>query len=315
MRTLSIDIGTNSTLYLVADIEDGNLEVVERGIAGNRLGIGKGADGWLPSELIEENRQILVGMLKRGEELRCHRIKAVGTQALRSARNSVDFVAITNSIGLDLEIIDGEREAKMAWQGVIGNHLPSEQVAILDIGGGSSELIVGRGSEIEFSSSISIGAVTATRQFNLDPPSESEIKMLRNQAKEMLRPWLEVAPLYCPLIGIAGTCTSLASLGLQTVNYKPGVFEGYWLTRQAVVDWKERLLRLSLEERKALPGMPPARAEILPAGTVILEIAMEMLQKNGLNVSEKGLVFGLAWEIFYKGTGIATSVTNKFKSA
>ncbi len=300
MRTLTIDIGTNSTLYLIADLTDDSMQVVERGIAGNHLGAGKSEDGLLPPDLIEENRLILLRMMDRGKELGCEAVKAVGTQALRSARNSADFVAMTASIGLDFQIIDGEHEAALAWRGVVGNSPSSHQIAILDIGGGSSELIVGRGSSIEYSQSIPIGAVTLTRRFSSDPPPLAEIIKLREDVADMLAPWAKVVPMTCPLIGIAGTCTSLASLGLQIVDYKPGLIEGYRLSHRAVVVWRNKLSKMSLDERKALPGMPPARAAILPAGAIILDLAMKIIGKRGLRVSEKGLIFGLAWKMLEK---------------
>lgn len=297
MRTLTIDIGTNSTLYLIADLEGDNLRVVERGIAGNRLGAGKNEDGWLPPDLIEENRQILVKMIERGRALGCDAVKAVGTEALRSAANSLEFLAMAASIGLGCETVDGEREASLAWRGVVGNQKSTDMIAILDIGGGSSELIVGKSSVIEYANSVPIGAVTATRRFTSDPPPPAEIVELRKEAEKLLAGWLKILPMTCPLIGIAGTCTSLASLGLRISEYKPGVLEGYRLSHRSVIVWKNKLLKMSLDERRVLPGMPPARAAILPAGAVILEAAMRTIGKKGLRVSEKGLIFGLAWEL------------------
>lgn len=297
MRTLSIDIGTNSTLYLIADVTPASFELVERGISGNRLGADKREDGSFSPELIEDNRQILLEIQRRGEELGCDAVKAVGTHALRTATNADAFVAMINSIGLDFQIIDGVQEAALAWRGVVGNNLPSQHTAILDIGGGSSELIIGQGDQIAFSLSIPLGAVTLTRSFSSDPPPRTEIVLARRYVSRMLTPWRNVIPENCQLIGIAGTCTSLVSVAHKIIDYIPGVIEGRGISRQSVSKWKNLLFKKNLDERRALPGMPPARAEILPAGALILEMAMSVLTKQDMIVSEKGLIFGMAYEM------------------
>jgi len=297
MRTLSIDIGTNSTLYLIAEIEDGNLQVVERGISGNRLGADKREDGSLSSDLIEDNRQILLKILRHGEDLGCDAVKAVGTHALRTAANADAFMAMTNSIGLNFQIIDGEHEAALAWRGVVGKTPPLQQTAILDIGGGSSELIVGLGSEIEFSSSIPIGAVTVSKWFSSDPIPENEILQAQKILRELLTPWKNRTFSDCHLIGIAGTCTSLVSVAQRIIDYYPGVIEGRRFPKSWLRTWKNRLVKMPLEQRLTLPGMPPARAGILPAGALILDVALSVLGKQKLFVSEKGLIFGLAYQM------------------
>lgn len=294
MRTLTIDIGTNSTLYLIADVTSDGLRVVERGIAPNKLGAAKTDDGAIPASVIEANRAILARMLERGKALACNVIKAVGTQAIRSSRNPADYMAMTTSLGLDFEIIDGEQEATLAWRGVTNGKPSPQRLAVLDIGGGSSELIVGQGSDIEFSSSIPVGAVTATRQFSADPPSTSDVQKLAKDLTMKLTPWQGVVSDECQLIGIAGTCTALASLELKVEVYQHGILEGQMLRSDSIRRWKDRLTKMTLMERENLQGMPPARASVLPAGTIILEAALKTIGMSELTVSEKGIMFGLA---------------------
>lgn len=297
MRVLAVDIGTNSTLHLVADVDGGKLTLIERGIAGNRLGAGRAPDGSLPPELITHNRAILERILVRGRELGCRAGRAVGTHALRTAPNGDDFLHMAGELGLPVEIVDGEREAHLAWRGVFGPSGPGRPAALLDIGGGSSELMIGIGEEPEWSESLPIGAVTLTGMFASDPPRPTEAKSARQLVREALSPWRGSLPKSVRLVGVAGTVTALAALERRLASYTPGALEGDTLRLQTIARWRDRLVRMPLAERESLPGMPPARAKVIPAGAVILSEVMKLLGRRTLRVSERGVMFGLAWEM------------------
>jgi exopolyphosphatase/guanosine-5'-triphosphate,3'-diphosphate pyrophosphatase len=297
MRILTLDIGTNSTLFLIADVEGGQLRIIERGIERNGLGAGQSKDGRFSPGLIKTNRTILQSMLERGRTYGCRRVKAVGTHALRTASNGMEFLQMARAIGLDIEVIDGAREGELAWRGAFGPGGSETPAGLLDIGGGSSELTVGEGAEVTWSESLKIGAVTMTSAFLSDPPSQQEIEAAAKRAKRVFQSWQGRLPSDAVLVGVAGTVTGLASLEARMTGYQPGALDGLVLERASVNGWKIRLARMSLEERRALPGMPPARAEVILAGTILLDVALEILGRESIKVSERGVMFGLAWEI------------------
>jgi len=297
MRLLALDIGTNSTLWLIAEVESGRVRLIERGIAGNRLGAGKRDDGSLPQEVIELNREILRGIVKQARELGCTQMKGVATQALRSTSNSDNFIRMAAEEGLLVEIISGEREAQLAWAGVFDDGSAEGVVGLLDIGGGSSELSVGGAAGPDFSESLTVGAVTLTEHFKADPPAANEVAHVTSLVRNQLSGWKEKLPAEAPLVGVAGTVTALAALEVKLEHYVPGVIEGAVLTREVIEKWRNKLLTHTLCERRRLPGMPPVRAEFIPAGAIILAEVMRTLDREDVTVSEKGVMFGLALEM------------------
>jgi len=301
MLLLSLDIGTNSTLSLVADVADGGLSVVERGIAANRLGSAKRVAGSLPPELLDHNRNILKQIVARAREQGAVLVKGVGTHALRNAPNAPDFLKMAGEAGVPVEIIDGEREAALGWKGVFFDRRLRGKAALLDIGGGSSELTVGDAAGVRWSLSIPVGAVSLTRRFSSDPPSPAEIELAAAEVRNALAPWVGRVPVSSPMVAIGGAATALASLKARSTDYQPGALEGATLTLNDVRRWRDRLASLTLAERKALPGMPPARAEVIAAGAVILFEAMQIARKDRIRVSERGVLFGLALEMAQEG--------------
>jgi len=324
MRVLAIDIGTNSTLHLIADVEYGSakavnplrltadgltveprISLVERGITGNNLGFGIDSDGRLGKELIAENRRILTDLVTHGRELGCIRIGAVGTHALRQAINRNDFVAMAAKAGVPLEIISDEEEAQLAWQGVfncpllIDNYQSSIvnrrlETGLLDIGGGSSELSIGEGLKTTWSSSIPYAAVNVSRKyFQHDPPKLYEIETARNKIKKEFITWEERLPHGSQLVGIAGTIVSLAAIEYGIKSYQPGLLEGLTLNSVQIHNRMGKLLKMNLEERRAIPGMPPARAGSIHGGALILDQILKIIDTNCIITSEKGLLFGL----------------------
>jgi len=297
MPLLAVDIGTNSILWLIAEVEDRQVRLIERGIVGNRLGAGKLADGSLPAELIAMNRELIAKVVAHSRELGCTRLKGVATQALRSAANSEAFLSMAAEEGLPVEIISGEREAKLAWRGVFSDGSVEGTVGLLDIGGGSSELSVGGDDGPRWSESLAIGAVTLTGTFKLDPPTASEVEFVSASAQNQLKSWRGRLAPEARLTGVAGTVTAIAALEVQLTEYIPGVIEGTTLSLETIEKWRDRLLTMTLCERRRLPGMPPVRAEFIPAGSILLAEVMKTLERESIIASEKGVMFGLALEM------------------
>lgn len=295
MRVLAVDIGTNSTLHLLADIADGELNVLQNGIIGNGLGEKIGADGLIGADLMEQNRQILSDLVQLAREHNCEAIGAVGTQALRTAVNKNQFISMSEDLSLPLEIINGSEEARLAWQGVFGD---DGQRALLDIGGGSSELSLGFGSVPDWTHSVDVGAVTLGRNhFHNAPPTTDQIKAATEAIQSAFIPWQSVELDDSELTGIAGTIFMLAALELGIKEYRVGCVEGTILYKETVSKWSHKLLTCDLSRRRALCVISPARAGSIHTGSLILSELMDKFGWNRIKVSEKGLLHGLTYKL------------------
>ncbi len=298
MRVMAIDIGTNSTLHLVADVSEIGILVVDRGIVGNSLGADIGADGVLGPQLLKKNLRILQELVDKSRGFNCENIGAVGTHALRRTANPQDFVAAAQTVGVPVEIISENDEARLAWRGVFGKTGPDEFTGLLDIGGGSCELVLGKGSDLECSDSIPTGAVILARNhFIHDPPEPDEIRTVKEVLRNYFTGWAEHKSRDFTLFGIAGTITALAAIKYGLTEYVPGCLDGLKLSANDVKRAKSRMLTLSLKQRKAIPSMPPARAESIHAGVMILDTILTVAGKDEVIVSEKGVLFGLAQKL------------------
>ncbi len=295
MKVMCIDIGTNSTLHLIADVNISEVTVVERGIAGNSLGADIGSDGIIGDALLEKNRTILQTLVHKSRELGCEYIFAVGTHALRRASNRDEFITMAQQTGVPLKIISDVAEAEYAWKGVFGIDGPDRLTALLDLGGGSCELILGAGSDPEWSDSIPVGAVMLSRDHFLhDPPLKDEVIAAEEVIKQSFSRWSRLSSRKFNLIGIAGTVTALAAVRHNVITYEPGVLEGLVLSPDDIAQAQSRLLSLDRSERKAIPGMPVARAESIHAGVLILNSVLDIIGRRDITVSEKGVLFGMA---------------------
>ena len=298
MRVMSIDIGTNSTLHLVVDIANDYLKIVERGLVGNMLGMGQRRDNSLSPSTIASNEQILQNLMVKAKQLGCQRIGAVGTHALRSAVNSADFIKMSDSIGLKLNIISSQLEAELAWIGIFGLEGSLRKRAVLDIGGGSSELSIGSGIKPNWSSSVPVAAVNTTGSyFHHDPPTISEIERAKEHIEKSFDVWKGKVDYNCPVIGIAGATTSIVAIQNKVTNYFPGTIENASISLDQIRMWKDLLFRKTKAERAVIIGMPAARAGNIHAGALILYHVLTLLSVNEITVSERGVLFGLAYKL------------------
>ena len=298
MRVMAIDVGTNSTLHLVADITDECITLIERGIVGNSLGIDIGSDGSLNDELMRKNELILRLLAEKAHKMKCKRLGAVGTHALRAASNAGDFLNMAGDAGIPMRIISDEEEASLTWTGVFGSQGPDRLAGLLDLGGGSSELVIGQGASHEWMDSVSTGAVMLTREFfRHDPPSVGEINAAENTALDRFSEWRRQSGRSFELTGVAGTVTALAAMEQGITEYTPGCLEGSKVSHNVVSKWRSKLLSFTLNQRRSIPGMPPARAESIHAGMLILNSVLTILKKDEITVSERGVIFGLAQKL------------------
>ncbi|GAB1430755.1 Ppx/GppA phosphatase family protein [Ignavibacteria bacterium] len=291
MRVAAIDIGTNTLLMTIGErTHGGTLRVLrdEHSIA--RLGAGVDAAGNIGSEAIERAANILRHYRTICDELNVQTVVAVGTSALRDAANRDKVcAALGNIIGAEIRVIDGATEAALSFRGTTESNAPA---VVIDIGGGSTEIIAGRNCLIEYRESVNIGAVRLTeRFFDTLPPKKETVYAV---TEFIFRQLPDTLPTYHP-IAVAGTATTLAAIACG--GFFPERIYGYKLSLDEATAITERLLRLSPPEIIAIPGVHSQRADILPAGAVILISIMKKFNLNACTISTRGLRFGVLLEI------------------
>jgi exopolyphosphatase / guanosine-5'-triphosphate,3'-diphosphate pyrophosphatase len=283
-RVAAVDLGTNSTRLLVAEVEDGRVEELDRETVITRLGEGVDRRRRLLPEPIARVRNTLTDFRRRAEELGAERTLLVATSAVRDAENGEAFLGeIEWSYGFDTELLSGDEEAAMTLRGVsVGRELEPGTL-LLDVGGGSTELTLP-----DFRVSLDVGSVRLTERFLAsDPPTSEELEACREAVRAEL-PDLDVRH----AIGVAGTITTIAALELG--GYDRDRVHGYRIAREGAERQLERLGALPLEERRELPGLEPARAPVIVAGVAIVAEVLRFFDLAELEVSENDILTGAA---------------------
>jgi exopolyphosphatase/guanosine-5'-triphosphate,3'-diphosphate pyrophosphatase len=299
MRVAAIDVGTNTALLTIADVDSGRAVAVEERAEIVRLGEGLDGSGRLSPPAIARTWAVLDDYAARIAALGCTRVSAVATEAVRKASNGSDFLAGANArlgpVGGTLEVIDGEREARLSWRAVQAS-FPSlvGPRTVLDIGGGSTELIVGE-HEVAAVVSLPIGSVRLTERLVAhDPPSDDERAKLAAAVDEALA----AAPHpRGALVGIAGTVTTLAAMAMKLADYDGARVHGTRLSRRTVDEMVAMLGTTPLADKQRTPGLPAKRADVIFAGAVILQRVMERARADECIVSDRGIRWGLIEEI------------------
>lgn len=286
-RIAAIDIGTNSTRLLVAGISGAALKPLETGLITTRLGEGIGAGVLLPAavertvEAVSRFRRLAVD---RGAE----RIVAAATSAVRDAANRDEFLdLVRRRTGLPVRVLSGEEEAALSYRGVLsGLAVEPRSTAVVDVGGGSTELIWTEQGRLRLIS-VNVGAVRAT-VCGLD--GRAIAAALRPALEDVRRSRPET------LVGVGGTVTTLAAVDQSLAVYDPERVHGYCLSSGRVKDILERLKGMGLEERKEVPGLQPERADIIVAGIAIVGAVLDGLAVERILVSECDILHGLVLE-------------------
>ncbi len=300
-RLASFDLGTNTFLLLIAELQNHGLTPIFEKETVVRLGKGVDAAGNLNPEAMQRGLACLRAYADDARRHGCEKILAVGTSALRDAANRDVFLGrVKEETGVEVRLISGAEEARLTFLGALSNkkNLP-EPMAIIDIGGGSTEVVRGTRQDILQARSADIGSVRLTeRWLKHDPVLPEEMAALRVQAEQIMRstwPREEIRET-ASLIGTAGTITTLAAMAQKLARYDPERIDGYLMTAQQLDDLIVLLARLSLPERQKLPGLNPARADVILAGALILEVFMKDYGFSQLLVSDRGLRYGVLLE-------------------
>ena len=283
-RVGAIDIGTNTTRLLVADVDGGQVGDVERESRITRLGEGVDERRRLLPAPIARVRNTLTDYRRELEALGAERTLAVATSAVRDAENGEAFLGeIEWSYGFTTRLLTGDEEATLTCKGVANGGPLGDDTLVLDVGGGSTELIT-----LARSVSLDIGSVRLTERFlSSDPPTRQELDACGSAVRKAL-------PALGPrkAIGVAGTITTLAALELG--GYDPERVHGHRLTRSAVQAQLARLASLPIAQRRQLPGLEPERAPVIAAGAVIVDEVLRRYGLDELEVSERDLLHGAA---------------------
>ena len=292
-----VDVGTNSTRLLVADV-DGRVSKLERLSRVTRLGRGVDLSGQLSNEAVEATCDAIADYVSIYREAGAEAIDAIATSAVRDAANGDAFIAeLRERFALSARVLDGEEEARLTYLGATTEHPPAEPTLVIDIGGGSTELVVGVGEEIAFRASLQAGVVRHTeRHISTDPPTATELEELATDVRGLIEAADVDQPKASAVAGIAvaGTPTSLASVEMELEPYDPARVHGHSLSLDSIQRLLSRLASVPLTERVEIPGLHPDRAPTIVAGIVILIEAMRAFGLDRVEVSEHDILYGAA---------------------
>jgi exopolyphosphatase / guanosine-5'-triphosphate,3'-diphosphate pyrophosphatase len=306
-RVAVIDIGTNSTRLLVADVAGGRVSQVERRSTVTRLGRGVDLSGHLSAEAIEDVCSAIADYVVVIEELGVETVDAIATSAVRDADNGSAFVAeLRERFALSARVLDGEEEARSTYLGATSEAPPAEPTLVVDIGGGSTELVVGHGSEVTFHDSLQAGVVRhSERCIAGDPPTARELEALADDVRGLIEASVGAGvDGVTGAIAVAGTPTSLAAIELELEPYEPERVHGHVLALPSIQRMLSRLASVPLAERVEIPGLHPDRAPTIVAGVVILIEVMRAFEVEEISVSEHDILYGTAISASRKNSSI-----------
>ncbi len=298
-RIAVVDLGTNSTRLLVADVDDGAVAELDRQTIVTRFGEGVDATGRVSDAAMGRVEEALAGYREIIDRLEAAEVVGVATSAMRDAENGPAFrEQMLERFGMDLVTISGDEEARLTFLGATAARDDTTETVVVDIGGGSTEYVVGRPSEDPvFSVSARMGSVRHTERFiEHDPPEEAEVKALRDDAGRIVRSEVpdELREETEHGIAVAGTATTLAAIDQELDPYDPERVHGYQLSLASCQEILRRLAALPLEERREVPGLHPDRAPTIVAGAAILLASMRTFGLEEIEISENDLLHGAA---------------------
>lgn len=305
MKTAIVDIGTNTVLLLIAEIHpDKTFKILCDKARIARLGEGRNHSGRLLPRAIKRTLAVLGDYKIKMDEFGCEKRILVGTAALRNAKNAHKFTEVVKTeCDLEVEIIQGREEARLIHKACTRDFSHLEKpLLVLDIGGGSTELIWDDNRKPHFTS-LPFGTVNLTEKFiHSDPPKISEIENLTRFIKSRLKNLPDAGQgtrgSGRSFIATAGTPTTLLAVQLGLKIYEAEKVHGQKMTRDALLKLRHRLEKLPLKERCQIPCLPAGRADVIIAGSVILDTILDFFGLDAFWVSDRGLRYGLLYERF-----------------
>ena len=295
MRIASIDIGSNTVLLLIAEIVNSEIIPIVNEYRIPRISTGLANSGVISEESIEKLYDILADYQSIIKNQKCEKVIVNGTQALRVAKNSEIILSeIKNRFGLELNIISGETEALYSFKGAISSFTDGDNYSMIDIGGASTEIVLGNRDEIYFRKSFPIGVVTSKEKFlKTNPPTENEINNFRNELETIFDELSKIDFENSAVISVAGTPTTLSALKQRLTDYSDSKIEKSILTKTDLEYYVSEFKKRTYTEIETdYSPMVTGREDVILAGTLILDYLLEMLKKDKLFVSGRGLRYG-----------------------
>jgi exopolyphosphatase / guanosine-5'-triphosphate,3'-diphosphate pyrophosphatase len=307
VRVGVVDMGTNSTRLLIADVREGAVEQLDRRTIVTRLGEGVDASDRLSEAAQARVFDALDGYVEVLEARQVERRVAVMTSAVRDAANGDEFAAaVRERYGIEARTLTGSEEARLTFLGATAGRDPHDPTArvVIDIGGGSTELTLGSEGRIEFYVSMQAGVVRHTeRHLASDPPRPEELEALATDLRSVLEGAVpeDVRDRPGAAVAVAGTATSCAAIDLGLEPYDPTQVEGHTLSQERLGELLSRLASMPLAERRQVPGLHPDRAPTIVAGIVILLTVLRFLGLEATEVSERDILWGVALDAAARG--------------
>jgi exopolyphosphatase/guanosine-5'-triphosphate,3'-diphosphate pyrophosphatase len=310
-RVAAIDCGTNSIRLLVADAENGALTDVVREMRVNRLGQGVDANGRFAPEAIERTRVALeeyAGMIR---ETGATKVRMVATSATRDAANREDFFAMTREVlgavipGAEAEVITGDEEARLSFAGAVGElDSAAGPFVVVDLGGGSTELVLGDSTGVHAAYSTNIGCVRLTeRCLHDDPPTADQVEEARAVAAEKLGEAFDRVPVEQAhtWVGVAGTMTTLAAVSLELPEYDAEQVHLSRMSLERLHEVNDSLLNMTHDQRAEITVIHPGRVDVIGGGAIVADVlGVELARRAGITeliVSEHDILDGIALSI------------------
>ena len=303
-RVAAIDCGTNSIRLLVADIDvdAGTLRDVDRRMEIVRLGQGVDRTGRFAPDALERTMDACRRYADVVRATGAERVRFVATSASRDVSNRDEFEAgVRGALGVEPEVVTGDEEAALSFAGAtreLAGAVP-EPVLVVDIGGGSTEFVLGS-EAVRAARSVDIGCVRMTeRHLHSDPPTASEVAAARADIEAAISLAQETVPLEVArtLVGLAGSVTTLAAMALDLPSYQPERIHHARVTAVDVRLMSERLLAMNHDARAALPYMHPGRVDVIGAGALVLAAILDRVPVTEVVVSEHDILDGIAWSL------------------
>ena len=300
MNVAVVDIGSNSTRLLIAELHDGRVTELVRHSEVTRLGTGVDRDGRLRDDAMARVEVVLERYGAEIAEHRCEAAVAVLTSAVRDSSNGEQFAeSIRERHGLEPHVLTGDQEAQLTYLGATSERDRDDltPTLVLDIGGGSTELVIGEGAEMRFHVSTQAGVVRQTeRHLPDDPPTPAQVDELVADVRRILtenvpESWRRSVRRG---IAVAGTATSLAAIAQRLDPYDPARVHGYHLSVAEGDRIRSELLQMTLDERRQVPGLHPDRAPTIVAGVLILGEVVDLFGLDEMETSEHDILRGAA---------------------
>ncbi|GBD30213.1 Guanosine-5'-triphosphate,3'-diphosphate pyrophosphatase [bacterium HR32] len=292
MRRAAIDVGTHSVRLLVADVLEGEVRPVVRRLEITRLGEGADRSRVLVPQAIGRTVRAVREFWRVAHEAGADRVVVVGTSAVREASNRSTLERDLHPI--PLVVLDGDAEAELSFRGVRAGlrDLP-DPLLVLDVGGGSTELVLGSGDRVVRKVSVPVGSVRLReRCLHSDPPADVEVQALRREVLDCVRPHRASLSGATRAVGVGGTVTSLAAVDLSLDPYDPDRVHGHVLSAGRVASLARGLCAMPLGLRRRIPGLQPERADVICAGALILETLVALFGLEAVVASESDLLWG-----------------------